>query len=484
MAQTSHDVVRVSDCVWEVPRTGAMRVPGRIYADDKLMTHIRTERCVEQVANVAHLPGIVQHSLAMPDIHWGYGFPIGGVAATDPSIGGVVSPGGVGYDINCGVRLVTSSVPGDQARAHIQDIVTALFRDVPCGVGSHGAIGKLSKRELLETLSEGARWAVRRGFGSDADIDRTEECGRLAMADPSAVSARAIDRGLDQLGTLGSGNHFLEIDVVDQVYDERAASTFGLAKDSMTLLVHSGSRGLGYQICDDSLEIMQNAVSKYGIELPDRQLACAPVESPEGGRYLAAMACAANYAWANRQVLMVLAKRALAKTLGTSEAKLGLALLYDVCHNIAKLERHVVAGKERMLCVHRKGATRAFPAGHPDVPGVYRGVGQPVLVPGDMGTHSFVCVGSDAAMEETFGSTCHGAGRMMSRAQAKKAARGRRLTDELSKMGVVVMAEGKETLAEEMPSAYKNVADVVDVMQRAGIARRVARLRPLGVIKG
>jgi tRNA-splicing ligase RtcB len=484
MARESHELVRRGDCVWEVPKTGGMRVPGRIYADDKLMAHIKEERCVEQVANVAHLPGIVRHSLAMPDIHWGYGFPIGGVAATDPEDGGVVSPGGVGYDINCGVRLVTSSVPGDQARARIQELVRALFQDVPCGVGSHGAIGKLSKRELLEVLAEGARWAVRRGFGSDSDLDRTEEAGRISAADPSALSQRAVERGLDQLGTLGSGNHFLEIDVVDDIYDEKAAASFGLARDSMTLLVHSGSRGLGYQVCDDSLEVMQNAVSRYRIELPDRQLACAPVESPEGRRYLAAMACAANYAWANRQVLMVLAKRALAKALGTSEAKLGLTLLYDVCHNIAKLERHAVSGKERLLCVHRKGATRAFPAGHPDVPGVYRALGQPVLVPGDMGTHSYVCVGTDAAMEETFGSTCHGAGRVMSRAQAKKVAHGRRLTDELAKMGVVVMAEGKDTLAEEMPSAYKNVADVVDVMQRAGIARRVARLKPLGVIKG
>jgi tRNA-splicing ligase RtcB len=306
----------------------------------------------------------------------------------------------------------------------------------------------------------------------------------MRLADPEAVSQRAIERGLDQVGTLGSGNHFLEIGYVESVYDEEAAAAFGLREGEVTVLIHSGSRGLGYQVCDDSLEVMQRAVSKYSIALPDRQLACAPVESPEGARYLAGMACAANYAWANRQVIMVLAKRAIATALGTSVEKLGLRLLYDVCHNIAKLERHVVAGRERLLCVHRKGATRAFPAGHPDVPGVYRAVGQPVLVPGDMGTHSFVCVGTDAAMEETFGSTCHGAGRMRSRAQAKKVAHGRRLTDELSKMGVVVMAEGKDTLAEEMPSAYKNVADVVDVMQRAGIARRVARLRPLGVIKG
>jgi tRNA-splicing ligase RtcB len=298
------------------------------------------------------------------------------------------------------------------------------------------------------------------------------------------VSERAVGRGLDQVGTLGSGNHFLEIGFVDEVYDDRAAAAFDLAKGEMTLLVHSGSRGLGYQVCDDSLEIMQRAVDKYGIALPDRQLACAPVESPEGNRYLAAMACAANYAWANRQVIMALAVRTIARTLGTGPEKLGLKLLYDVCHNIAKLERHDVGGERRLLCVHRKGATRAFPAGHPDVPAAHRSVGQPVLVPGDMGRESYVCVGTDAALAETFGSTCHGAGRMLSRARAKKASAGRKLEEELTRMGVFVMAEGRGTLAEEMPYAYKNVADVVGVMERAGIARRVARLKPVGVMKG
>jgi tRNA-splicing ligase RtcB len=400
----------VSECVWEVPRSGGMRVPGRIYADERLMEHIRREKAIDQVINVAHLPGIVRRSLAMPDIHWGYGFPIGGVAATDPASGGVVSPGGVGYDINCGVRL-----------------------------------------------------------------------GR---ADPAAVGKRAVERGLDQLGTLGSGNHFMEIDAVEEVYEPETASAFGLSQGTIALLVHSGSRGFGYQICDDSLDVMQGAVEKYGISLPDRQLACAPVESAEGRSYLAAMACAANYAWANRQVMMVLAERALARVFGKSEDALGLRLVYDVCHNIAKLERHAVDGEERLLCVHRKGATRAFPSGHPDVPGVYRSAGQPVLVPGDMGTASFVCVGTEAALAETFGSTCHGAGRVMSRAKAKKSARGRDIERELAEKGIVVMATGRATLAEEMPAAYKNVADVVDVMQRAGIARRVARMRPLGVVKG
>ncbi len=484
VAHTAYEMKEVANCVWEIPRSGDMRVPGRIYADEKLLQHIRGEKSVDQVVNVAHLRGIVNYSLAMPDIHWGYGFPIGGVAATDPELGGVVSPGGVGYDINCGVRLITSSVGGDEARARIHDLVKALFKEVPCGLGSHGAIGKLTRNELEKVAAEGAGWAVGRGFGTRTDLDHTEEQGRLTMADPSAVGPRAIERGLDQVGTLGSGNHFLEIGVVDEICDEQTAAAFGLRRDTMTLMIHSGSRGFGYQVCDDYLEVMQGAISKYGIAIPDRQLACAPVDSPEGQRYLAAMACAANYAWANRQVMMALTKRAIAKVLGRNEAKLGLALLYDVCHNIAKLETHDVEGRQKTLCVHRKGATRAFPAGHPDVPDTFRPVGQPVLVPGDMGTHSYVCVGTDATMRETFGSTCHGAGRVLSRAKAKKAAAGRKLEKELADMGVCVMATGKRTLAEEMPFAYKNVSDVVDVMEKAGIARKVVRLRPLGVIKG
>jgi tRNA-splicing ligase RtcB len=484
MADTTHDMKQVSECVWEVPRTGAMRVPGRVYADEKLMSHILKERAIEQVANVAHLPGIVRCSLAMPDIHWGYGFPIGGVAATDPDEGGVISPGGVGYDINCGVRLVATSIGRDGIEGRVRDLVRSLFHDVPSGLGSHGAIGKLGKRELERVMVEGAGWAISRGFGAETDLDHTEERGRLPQADPADVGKRAVERGLDQVGTLGSGNHFMEIDVIDEVYDEDAARAFGLREGAVAIQIHSGSRGFGYQVCDDYLDLMQRAVSKYSIALPDRQLACAPVESPEGKRYLAAMACAANYAWANRQVMMALAKRAFARTLSKSEESLGLRLVYDVCHNIAKLEHHAVAGKDKLVCVHRKGATRAFPAGHPDVPPAYRAIGQPVLVPGDMGTHSFVCVGTDATMRETFGSTCHGAGRVMSRSKAKKSARGRRIDEELSRQGIVVMASGKATLAEEMPAAYKDVTDVVGVMERAGIARRVVRLSPLGVVKG
>jgi tRNA-splicing ligase RtcB len=461
-----------------------MRVPGRVYADERLMPHIRQEKSLDQVANVAHLQGIVRCSLAMPDIHWGYGFPIGGVAATDPAEGGVVSPGGVGYDINCGVRLIASSLSHDEVRARMEDLTRALFRDVPSGVGSSGAIGKLSQNELERVMSEGARWAVERGFGTKADLDHTEEGGCLRAADPSCVGPRAIKRGLDQVGTLGAGNHFLEIGVVDEVYDERTAQAFGLRRDGVTIMIHSGSRGLGYQVCDDYLEVMQGAVSKYKLSLPDRQLSCAPVDSPEGRRYLGAMACAANYAWANRQVMMALTKRAIARVLGRSEEKLGLRLVYDVCHNIAKLESHDVEGARRVLCVHRKGATRAFPEGHPDVPSDYAKTGQPVLVPGDMGTHSYVCVGTKRAMEETFGSTCHGAGRVMSRSRARKSISDKKVAEELRAKGICIMAAGKGTLAEEMSGAYKDVSDVVDVMDRAGIARKIVRLRPLGVVKG
>ncbi len=478
------DLTEVADCVWEIARSGGMRVPGRVYADEKLLPQILSDKGIEQVVNVAHLPGVVRYSLAMPDIHWGYGFPIGGVAATDPSEGGVVSPGGVGYDINCGVRLVASTMRRENIEGRIPELVNALFRDVPCGLGSSGAIGRLSQRDVRDVMADGARWAVMRGYGTETDLDHTEEDGCLSSADPSTVGKRAIERGRSQVGTLGSGNHFMELGFVDEVYDEARAAAFGLERGHVTLMIHSGSRGLGYQVCDDYLDVMQNAVPKYGIDLPDRQLACAPIESPEGKRYLSAMACAANYAWANRQVMMVLAKRSIAGVMKATEEELGLRLVYDVCHNIAKMERHRVGDREKLLCIHRKGATRAFPGDHDDVPDCYRSAGQPVLIPGDMGTHSFVSAGTHTALDETFGSCCHGAGRVMSRTKARKAARGRNLADELRRMGVYVTAKGKATLAEEMPSAYKNVSDVVDVMDRTGIARKVVRLKPLGVVKG
>ena len=474
-------IEKVRDGIWQF-QTPKMKVPAKVIASQKLFPTIE-EGVFKQIGNVAQLPGVKDPVLVMPDGHYGYGFPIGGVAAFDLE-DGVISPGGVGYDINCGVRLIASTVPKDEAVLRIRDIVSAMFHDVPCGVGSSGAIGKLSTREVAAVMRNGAAWAVENGYGTATDLEHTEESGRLATADPDAVGKRAVERGRDQVGTLGSGNHFLEVGYVDEIYDDEASRAYGLEPGAMTLMVHSGSRGLGYQVCDDSLDVMQRAAERYEIRLPDRQLACAPVLSPEGERYLAGMACAANYAWANRQILMTLARRAVARVFNATEPALGLRLVYDVCHNIAKMERHTVDGRERTLCVHRKGATRAFPGAHPDVPSRYRAAGQPVLIPGDMGTESFVCAGTERAMAETFGSSCHGAGRVMSRSRAKKEARRRDLRSELDAMGVVVMARGKSTLAEEMPRAYKDVASVVDIVDGAGIATKVARLKPLGVVKG
>lgn len=483
MSISPKELQRRGDVVWELPRTGAMRVPGRIYADERLVAALADDQSLEQVRNVACLPGIVRYSMAMPDIHYGYGFPIGGVAAFRMD-SGVVSPGGVGYDINCGVRLMATDLTRSDLEGKIKTVVDQLFRDVPAGVGSSGAIEKLSKAEVNRILVKGARWAVEQGYGKAEDLERTEAGGCLPGADPSRISTRAYERGLDQVGTLGSGNHFLEIQVVDEVFDSEAASVFGLELGRITIMVHCGSRGFGYQVCDDYLEIMEAAARKYEIDLPDRQLACAPLRSPEGEAYLSAMACAANYAWANRQMLMHLVEKALEKALSISPQTLNLRLVYDVAHNIAKIETHDVDGKPVTVCVHRKGATRAFGPGHPEVPQEYRSIGQPVLIPGDMGTASYVCRGTETAMQETFGSTCHGAGRVLSRAQALKRAKGRAIDRELGELGIVVRAQGRKTLAEEMPEAYKDVDIVVDVMDRAGISPRVARLRPLGVVKG
>jgi tRNA-splicing ligase RtcB len=476
---------QVDEIVWEIPRRGGMRVPGRIYASADLMRGLRTDPCLQQVVNVAHLRGIVGAALAMPDIHWGYGFPIGGVAAMRVE-DGVVSPGGVGYDINCGVRMARTRVSYAEVRDRIPDVVQALYRTIPCGVGSNGATRKLTPREVRRVLERGARWAVDEGYGSTADLEHMEEGGALAGADPDAVGDVAVERGSRQLGTLGSGNHFIEIGVVDEVYLPDVAARFGLDAGTLTILVHSGSRGLGYQVCDDSLGVMAKAMARYSIEVPDAQLACVPVRSPEGRRYLSAMAAAANFAWANRQVMMALAIRVLERVLQASPRDVGASLLYDVCHNVAKIETHAIGkrGHEEDLCVHRKGATRAFGPDDRDVPAAYRDVGQPVLVPGDMGRGSYVAVGTRRAMEQSFGSTCHGAGRVLSRAKAKKAARGRDLVAELRELGVSVRAHGKMALAEEMPEAYKDVSQVIDVMDRAGISPRVAKLRPVGVIKG
>lgn len=473
---------KIDDYRWRIPRTGSMKVPGIIYADEKLLRHIRMDRSPVQVANVAHLPGIVKSSLAMPDMHWGYGFPIGGVAATDIETG-VISPGGVGYDINCGCRLLRTDLTYEDVQGQLRELAANLFRNVPCGVGSTGSI-KLSPDEERRVMVQGAAWAVRKGYGSAEDLERTEEGGVMEHADPAAVSDRAVQRGREQLGTLGSGNHFLEVDLIEEVYDDRVGTAFGLSAGMIAVLIHSGSRGFGYQICDDYLRTMGKAVRKYGIDLPDRQLASAPVTSPEGQAYFAAMACAANYAWANRQCMMHWTRQTFETTLGISPATLNLQLVYDVCHNIAKKETHTVDGRQRQLCVHRKGATRAFPANHPDVPSLYRSVGQPVLIPGDMGTSSYVLVGTDLAMEETFGSTCHGAGRVRSRSQSRRVTDSTKVLKDLESKGIVVIARGKGTIAEEAPDAYKDIDDVVNVVHKAGISRKVARLRPLCVIKG
>jgi tRNA-splicing ligase RtcB len=476
---------KIDDFRFRIPPTykPGMRVPGIIYADEKLLKDIAHDKALEQVANVAFLPGIVKASLAMPDIHWGYGFPIGGVAATDIEEGGVISPGGVGYDINCGVRLLRTNLRYEDIKDRIKDLVTRLFQDVPSGVGSEGDI-RVSAREEKEILLKGAKWAVDQGYGCQEDLECTEEYGAIAGADPEAVSERAYKRGKAQSGTLGSGNHFLEIQAIDQLFDRDLCDTFGLEIDQVMVMIHSGSRGLGYQICDEATRTMIHCLDKYHINVPDRQLSCAPVNSPEGQEYLSAMRAAANFAWGNRQCLMHLCRMSFEKVLGQSWQKLGMSLIYDVCHNIAKIEEHQVEGIAKKLCVHRKGATRAFGPNHPDLPERYKQTGQPVIIPGDMGRNSYLLVGTNKAMEETFGSTCHGAGRVQSRSQATRTVDLNKLMKDLSAKGIVVMASGKGTIVEEAPQAYKDVNDVVNVVHNAGIAKRVCRMRPLGVIKG
>jgi len=473
------------ECRWRIPKSykRGMRVDGIIFADDRLIEQIRGDNAAEQVANVACLPGIQKASFAMPDIHWGYGFPIGGVAATDPAEGGVVSPGGVGYDINCGVRLIRSDLLLQQVAPRAKELVAQIFRDVPCGVGVGGSI-TFSPQELRRIMTDGSRYIVERGHGWPEDVPHTEASGAVAGADPDAVSKRALQRGSDQVGTLGAGNHFLEVQVVNEIYDAKAAAALGLGLSSVAFMIHCGSRGFGHQICDDYLKVMRGAARKYGFDLPDQQLCCAPVESDEGRRYLGAMRAAANYAWANRQLIMDLLRKAVAKVFASTPQDLGMGLVYDVAHNIAKIEDHKINGRIRSLCVHRKGATRAFPAGHPEVPEDYRDIGQPVLIPGDMGRYSFLLVGSESAMDETFGSVCHGAGRLMSRHQAREAVSGDEVRADLARKGIVALAKSWKGLAEEHSGAYKDVAQVVDVVERAGLARKVCRLRPLGVIKG
>jgi len=476
-------VEKIDDFRWLIPRTGQMRTEGLVYADETMMASIKKDASLEQVANVACLPGIVGRSMAMPDIHWGYGFPIGGVAAFDME-DGIISPGGVGYDINCGVRLLRSGLEANDIRDHIPALVNALFRNIPSGVGSRRKDLKLSAKQMDEVLTKGAKWAVTHGYGTLEDIKHIEEEGCISGASPDCVSERAHKRGKEQLGTLGSGNHFVEIGFVEELYDEAAARALSLYRGQVTVIVHTGSRGLGHQVCDDYIKRLLAASGKYNIHLPDKQLCCAPLTSKESRQYLQAMACAANFAFCNRQTITHWVRETFQEVLEMAPKDLQLDLVYDVCHNMAKIETHEVDGKQRKLCVHRKGATRAFPPHSRLIPEAYQQVGQPVLIPGDMGRYSYVLVGTEGAMKETFGSTCHGAGRRLSRHQAKKVAKGRAIVRELEDRGIYVRGAGKGTISEEISEAYKDVSDVVNVVHHAGIGKKVAKLRPMGVIKG
>lgn len=482
MPLAMHQLKKLDDYRWLVPRgtKPGMLTDALIYTDERLLQDLLKDLSLEQAINVAMLPGIVGRSLAMPDIHQGYGFPIGGVAATLPEDGGVVSPGGVGFDINCGVRLLASTLTVDEVRPKIRELVNQLFRDIPSGAGQSGNI-RLSYPDLDGLLEEGARWMVAHGYGRPEDLETCEENGAIVGGSPGAVSDRAKKRGLSQVGTLGSGNHFLEVQNVGRVFDPAAARTMGLYENEIVVLLHSGSRGLGHQVCTDYLRDMDAAMRRYGIEVPDRQLACVPIHSKEGQEYLAAMRASANFAWANRQGITHFTRQAFKRIFGEREE---LRVVYDVCHNIAKLERHEVEGRELQVMVHRKGATRAFPAGRPEVPDVYQSCGQPVLIPGSMGTASYVLAGAEGAMRETFGTTCHGAGRLMSRTAAKKSPYAQNARQRLEDLGVWVRAESRDGIAEEIPEAYKDVDSVIDVVHNAGLATRVARLKPMGVIKG
>ncbi|MBI2849367.1 MAG: RtcB family protein [Chloroflexi bacterium] len=478
-------VRKIDDYHWEIPVSykAGMRVPGLVFADEHMLRSIRQDQALDQVANVAFLPGIVRYSMAMPDIHWGYGFPVGGVAATRVD-DGVISPGGIGFDINCGVRLLRTGLNAEEVRPKLELLTAELFHNIPSGVGSEGKI-RLREKEIDKVLAQGAQWAVALGYGVPEDIESTEERGRLDGADPDRVSEKAKKRGIPQLGTLGSGNHFLEVEEVDEIYDEVAARTFGIDHlGQVVVFVHTGSRGLGYQICDDYLRVMAQAVQKYGISLPDRQLACAPFKSPEGQDYLAAMRGGANFAWANRQCITHWIRDSFSRVFGKGPQQLGMEVVYDVAHNVAKVEEYEVDGRRQTLCIHRKGATRAFPPGHRDVPAKYREVGQPVLVPGDMGRYSYLAVGTEKAMTDSFGSTCHGAGRVQSRTAAKRSLKGVDIAHELASRGILVRAAARSILAEEASEAYKDVMEVVEITHKAGISRKVARMKPMGVVKG
>jgi tRNA-splicing ligase RtcB len=481
---TSHDFQRLTPYLYEVPKSYRqdMRAPARFYADAELLAMIQEDKSLDQLVNTATLPGVVKYALAMPDIHQGYGFPIGGVIATElPD--GVISPGGVGYDINCGVRLLGTKLDYEEVEPHLDALASALYKNCPSGVGKGGNV-KLKPGELDRLLSDGARWARGRGYATDADLERTEEGGRLAGADPGRVSPRAKQRGGDQVGTLGAGNHFIEVDVVDETFDDNAADRLGLSPGRVVAQIHCGSRGFGHQVCTDYVRRFQEAIHKFGISLPDRELVCAPLSSAEGQEYLAAMKAAANYAFANRQVLTHQIRRSFEEALAGKVGDAGVYQIYDIAHNMAKIEEHQVNGRRAQVCVHRKGATRAFGPGSAEVPEVYRDIGQPVLVPGSMGTASWVLLGTKGSMEQTFGSTCHGAGRTMSRARAKREVRGQELRQEMEAAGIRVRAGSMPGLAEEAPTAYKDVDRVVEVVHGAGIAKKVARIRPIAVIKG
>jgi tRNA-splicing ligase RtcB (3'-phosphate/5'-hydroxy nucleic acid ligase) len=466
---------RVGEVEWELPATGPMRVPGRVFADTELLDAIGADGSLDQLRNVATLPGVVDAVLAMPDVHQGYGFPVGGVAATAlPD--GVVSPGGVGFDINCGVRLLAAPFTSDELGARREALVHEIARAVPAGTG-RGSGFRVSDEQLERVLAEGPR--ALRGIGTAEDVELTESAGRLDGADPAAVSARARERGSDQLGTLGSGNHFLELQRVDRLHEPAVADAFGLSEGQVTVLIHSGSRGLGHQVCTDFVKRFQGALGRHGIELPDRQLACAPASSEEGRSYLAAMGAAANFAWANRHLIAHRIREAVGRVLG-GEASAGVRQVYDVAHNVAKIERY--GGRE--LCVHRKGATRAFPPGSDEIPARYRDAGQPVFIPGSMGTASYVLAGRPGAIDRSFGTVCHGAGRSLSRTAARKRIHGGELRRQLEEQGIAVRSPSNRGLAEEAPFAYKEVEKVVEVVERAGLAVRVARLRPIGVVKG
>lgn len=485
MPKWQGQLVKIDDYHWKIPQTykEGMRVPGLIYASEEMLESIGEEQTPEQVANVAFLPGIVNFSMAMPDMHWGYGFPIGGVAAMSVK-DGVISPGGVGYDINCGVRLLRTNLNEAEVRLKINQLLGELFANVPSGLGSQGKI-RVSQKEMRELMIDGAHWAVKHGFGSKEDLDATEEGGRMKDADPGRVSDKAVKRGMPQAGTLGSGNHFLEVQIVKEIFEPQIARVMGIeAVGQILVLIHTGSRGFGHQVCTDHLRVMEEAVSRYGIKLPDRQLACAPIDSKEGRDYLAAMACAANYAWCNRQCIVHWVRESFSKVFAKTPEDLGMRQIYDVAHNIAKIEEHKVEGQKLKVCVHRKGATRAFPPGHEDIPQRYKEIGQPVFIPGDMGRCSFIAVGTQKAMEESFGSTCHGAGRILSRHAARRSLRGKDVAQDLERRGITIKTGNTPSLAEEASQAYKDVTKVIEVCHQAGISKKVARATPLGVIKG